>query len=237
MAVLATPAALMATQITLTQNSNYSFGDGGEFTAVTTGQSFLGNGYVPSTLVSTKSGQGFETFCVESTVTFNPGETYNYTLSTTGVDSVGQALTEGAAYLYYEFATGNLSKYTYTPGSGRSTTADQLQAAIWYLMGGQLGNGYTKTSILQDQFYKLALSVLGGNLDVANNGTYGVDILELTDVNNSKVPAQNQLVLTGVPPKGNLVPDNFTTVIFVGASMAGLFLVEARRRQVVAKQS
>ncbi len=231
-AVLGMPASLMATQITLTQNSNYSYGDGGEFTAVTSPSAFLGNGYV----ASTKVGGGFETFCVESTVVFTPGTTYNYTLSST-TDSQGQALTEGAAYLYYEFATGNLTGYNYTPGSGRATTAGQLQAAIWYLMGGQLGDGFNATTILGDQFYKLALGFLGaGSINSANNGAYGVDILELTCDNGT--PAQNQLVLTGTPPNPHTtpVPENFTTVIFYGASLAGLFLVQARRRQLAGKQ-
>ena len=221
------PAALMADQITLTQN-NFSYGAGGEFTAVTTGQSFTGNGYAASTLVN----GGFETFCVEAGVYFYPGTTYNYTLSST-TDSQGQALTEGAAFLYYEFATGNLAGYF---GSNRAANAGALQGALWYLMGGQLGEGYTSTSILTDPFYQLALSTLGSNANQANNGTYGVDVLELTD--NTGAPAQNQLVLTG-SPNGNTVtvPDNYTTVIWFGASLAGLFLIQAQRRQLALKRN
>lgn len=232
MAVVGSPAALIANQITLTQNADYSSGDGGEFTAVTSGQDFLGDGYVASTEVN----GGFETFCVESSVYFYQNTTYNYTLSST-TDSEGDVLDEGVAFLYYQFATGQLSGYNYTPGSGRSTTAGQLQAAIWYLMGGQLGNGYTATSILNDQFYQLALSTLGSSaITAANNGTYGVDILDLTDSNGN--PAQNQLVLTGPPPQdnGQPVPDNFTTVIVFGATLAGLFLVQAQRRQLAVKR-
>jgi hypothetical protein len=227
------PAALMANQITLTQNGNYSYDDGGEFTAVTAGQSFLGNGYVASTEVN----GGFETFCVESDVYFYQNTSYNYTLNTS-TDSDGEPLTEGAAFLYYEFATGQLSGYNYTPGSGRATTAGQLQAAIWYLMGGQLGDGYTASSILNDQYYLLALTTLGSStIGSANNGDYGVDILELTDGNGN--PAQNQLVLTGTTPHGNdlPVPDNYTTVIWFGASLGGLILIQSRQRQLVAKRN
>jgi hypothetical protein len=227
MALVGMPAALMADQITLTQNT-YSYNDGGEFTAVTTGQSFTGNGYVASTLID----GGFETFCVEASVLFNPGTTYNYTLSST-TDSQGQALTEGAAFLYYEFATGSLPGYF---GSNRNANAGALQGAIWYLMGNQLGNGYTGASILTDPFYELALHTLGSSINLANNGAYGVDILELIDSNGA--PAQNQLVLTGAPPQGNgqPVPDNYTTVIWLGASLAGLFLVQTQRRQLAAKR-
>jgi hypothetical protein len=228
MALVGMPAALMADQITLTQNA-YSYNDGGEFTAVTTGQSFTGNGYAASTLID----GGFETFCVEANVYFYPGTTYNYTLSST-TDSQGQALTEGAAFLYYEFATGNLSGYF---GSNRNANAGALQGAIWYLMGGQFGDGYNGASILTDPFYELALSTLGSAINLANNGAYGVDILELTDTDTG-APAQNQLVLTGAPPQGNgqPVPDNYTTVIWLGASLAGLFLVQAQRRQLAAKR-
>jgi len=232
MAMVGSPAALMANQITLTQNADYSTDDGGEFTAVTTGQDFLGDGYVASTEVN----GGFETFCVESSVYFYQNTSYNYTLSST-TDSDGLALNEGVAFLYYQFATGQLTGYNYTPGSGRSATAGQLQAAIWYLMGGQLGDGYTATSILNDQFYQLALNTLGSSaINSANNGAYGVDFLEPTDSNGN--PVQNQLVLTGPPPQGNgqPVPDNFTTVIVFGASLAGLFLIQARRRQLAAKR-
>src|SRR5271170_4936028 len=89
MAMVGSPAALMANQITLTQNADYSTDDGGEFTAVTTGQDFLGDGYVASTEVN----GGFETFCVESSVYFYQNTSYNYTLSST-TDSDGLALNE-----------------------------------------------------------------------------------------------------------------------------------------------
>jgi hypothetical protein len=105
-------------------------------------------------------------------------------------------------------------------------------------MGGQLGDGYTASSILNDQYYLLALTTLGSStIGSANNGDYGVDILELTDGNGN--PAQNQLVLTGTTPHGNdlPVPDNYTTVIWFGASLGGLILIQSRQRQLVAKRN
>src|SRR5450432_1324305 len=93
--------AVMANAVVLTQ-TGYSYSDGGEFTAHTSSPDFLG-AYAPSTIVN----GGFQTFCVEASVSFQPGTTYSYTLS--NLDSQGRALTKGTAFLYYEFATGVLS--------------------------------------------------------------------------------------------------------------------------------
>jgi hypothetical protein len=214
------PVTGMANTIVLTQNSNYSYGDGGEFTAVTTGQSFLGNGYASSTLVN----GGFQTFCVQTLVDFVPGTTYNYsTGNATAANAIqgGITLTEGAAYLYYEFATGNLSGYTYTPGSGRVTTAGELQAAIWYFMGEGLASGFTTS----DQFITLADSNLA-NPFAANNSLYGVEVLQLTTPgSNPSVADQNQLVLT------HGVPDGGTTAALLTMSLAGMFLVQFQQRK------
>jgi len=129
-AIVAVPA-VMANSIVLNQNS-YSFADGGEFTALTSPQNFLG-GYVPSTILN----GGFETFCVEASVTFYPGTTYSFTLSNT--DSQGRALTEGAAFLYYEFARGLLTGFDYSNAANRQIDSGELQSAIWNLQGNQSG--------------------------------------------------------------------------------------------------
>jgi hypothetical protein len=226
LALGALPQAVLATpSVTLTQSSGYSYSDGGEFTAVTAGgPTFTGNGYSSKTLV----GGGFQTFCIESTVYFSPGQAYSYTLSTT-TDSQGQALTQGAAYLYYQFATGNLSGYNYTAGSGRTASAGALQAAIWYLMGGQSVAGwvYTAANITSDSFYNLAVAEFGTAAKAAAAYTGGsVEILELSA---NGTPAQNQLVLTGVPmPNGSPVPDGSTTVLLLGAALSGLALLKRK---------
>jgi hypothetical protein len=213
------PVAVKANTIVLTQNSNYSYGDGGEFTAVTTGQSFLGNGYAVSTLVN----GGFQTFCVQNLVDFNPGVTYNYTTgNATGSNGTegGISLSEGAAYLYYEFATGNLSGYNYTPGSGRVTTAGQLQAAIWYFMGEGLAPGFTTS----DQFITLADNNLADPF-AANGSLYGVEILQLTTPgSNPSIANQNQLVLMPVTDGG-------MTAAMLGMGLVGMFLIQFPHRK------
>jgi hypothetical protein len=202
-----------ANSVVLTQG-NYSYDVGGEFTA-TTSQSFLNN-YVPSTIVN----GGFETFCIETTVNFTPGSTYSYNLS--GTDSLGRQLTEGAAFLYYEFAKGTLPGYVYNNTAQRNTDAGLLQAAIWWLQGNQTYNdgSYQIPSTSNNTFYNLAITTLGSiNATNANNGQYGVEVLQMW---NGSSPAQNQLVL---------VPDAGMTAGLLGMGLVGMFLVQSRRRK------
>lgn len=200
-----------ANSVVLTQGS-YSYDVGGEFTA-TTSQSFLNN-YVPSTIVN----GGFETFCIETTVNFTPGSTYSYNLSNT--DSLGRQLTEGAAFLYYEFAKGTLTGYVYNNIAQRQADAGLLQAAIWWLQGNQTYNdgSYQIPNTSNNPFYALAINTLGSiNATNANNGQYCVDVLQMWDGTS---PAQNQLVL---------VPDAGMTSGLLGMGLVGMFLVQSRR--------
>ena len=208
--LLAGLATARAESVTLYQNS-YSFSDGGEFTAVTSPSSFLGS-YAPAATLNLGGGlEGFETFCVQSTVEFYPGTSYSYVL--TNQASTGPALTLGAAYLYDEFATGNLAGYDYTDTATRNIDAGELQVAIWAFQNqtSPIGAGFPSTG---NPFYNLAISNLGGTLAAAsapNNGTYDVDIMQLYDANGA--PAQAQLVY-GVPE-----PPTILLLVFAGFLM------------------
>lgn len=215
--LLAGLSTARAQSVTLDIN-NYSFGngsiDGGEFTA-NTSQNFLGS-YASTAVLN----GGFETFCVQSTVDFYSGNTYSYVLTNT--DSAGQPLTLGAAYLYQEFATGNLAGYDYLntdPTNTRLTDAGELQLALWTLQGQTVPSGFP--SLSTDPFYNLAITDLGGTSAAFadNNGTYGVDIIQLYDANGA--PAQAQLVLTPEPP---------TILLFV---FAGILMVLFNRRKML----
>ncbi len=214
----------------------YSYDVGGEFTAYTT-QNFAAN-YAS---VATLNG-GFETFCIESTVDFYPGSTYTYDLSST--DSQGRQLTEGAAFLYYEFATGQLAGYdyntanTYVDRSARKTDAGMLQAAIWWLQGKQYYNdgSYQIPTMNNNIYYNLALSALGSAATNANDGTYGVDVLQMW---NGSAAAQNQLVL--LPSQGgngggnsSAVPDGGLTAGLLGFGMVGMMLLQIRYNRQLA---
>jgi hypothetical protein len=226
----------MANTVTLYQGS-YSYSVGGEFTAIAS-PDLLGNGYVLSTEQAVSGhGTGFQTFCLETGVTFSPGTQYYYTLGTTtqplsgGGAGSGLNLTAGAAYLYYEFATGQLAGYNYAnsgPGLSRLDDAGLLQAAIWYLQGNQTYGGYVTPTISNDPFYALALAN-------ANSSYLSyVDVLQMWTTDNNGVysgPAQNQLVLTGTRPPPSPVPDGGMTIVLLGGALAGL---QALRRKLVA---
>jgi len=198
----------------LNQNA-YSYDVGGEFSAVTS-PSFLAN-YNSSAIVN----GGFETFCVETTVDFSPGHGYTFTLS--NQDSLGRDLTLGAAFLYYEFGTGNLSGYNYANASTRKADAGLLQAAIWWLQGNQTYNDghYVTPTLVNNPFYALAVTTLGGAVTDPNNGTYGVEVLQLWD--ERQRAAQNQLVITSVPDGG-------MTAGFLGLGLASLAFIRTKLR-------
>jgi hypothetical protein len=167
--------------------SPFSYGDAGEMTAYTLSDTFLSS-YNPSTIVA----GGFQTFSAQADLTFVYGTTYQLVLSQS--DSSGHALTEGAAMLYYDFATGGLTGYDYNTADAYTRTQDsgELQSAIWDLQGYQMPGSQYFNGGAGNPFYDLALTDLGANLDAPNDGHYNVDIMQLWD-NGS--PAQALLTI------------------------------------------
>jgi hypothetical protein len=207
--LLAGVSTAKANSIVLTSNP-YTFKNGGEFTAVTTPAGIFNGNYASVALYN----GGFETFCVQTTVYFDLGTSYSYTLANS--DSKGNALSLGAAYLYYEFGHGLLpgADYNYSSTAARNTDAGALQAALWYFQGQPIPSGFP--SISSDVFVGLAETAAGGTLADAlapNNNTYGVEILQLTDGTYGCV--QNQLVLTSVP-------ETTSTLMLLGAALTTL---------------
>jgi hypothetical protein len=161
-------------------------------------------------------GTGFETFCIESMIDFNPGQTYTYDLSS--VDSRGVALTQGASYLYYEFSKGLLGNYNYTDPTIRNQDAGALQAAIWWFQGNQTYGDYPSPT--DNVYFQEATNALGGlaNAYLPENGKYGVDVLQMWDGNT---PAQNQMVL---------VPDAGATTGLFAMSFGAMSVMRRRIR-------
>jgi hypothetical protein len=226
--------ALMADTVTLYAWGPYSFGDGGEFTAVTSPTSPFVSDYSPYTSTS----DSFQTFCVQTDVEFFNGGTYNYALSLasigagTGQPGTGFAplgspdsysLSEGTAWLYSQFAQGLLSGYDFSDSLGqRQTDAGYLQTALWALQGGQSIAGYPSGTV-DNPFYTDALTFLGANIGTAATAStdFGTEIMNLTDNNGNNF--QNQLIYTGnTPPPGGNAPDNGTTLALLALSLAGL---------------
>jgi len=200
--VLATSAVQAQMQITLYQDIyNYSYGDGGEFNAVPNAALLAVNptlaGYTSATANLAAGPVNFQTLCVETTVYFTPGDTYDVIISNSILPDdqfpSGEPITLGTAWLYSQFAAGTLTGYDYTEGSGRIATAGDLQQAIWYLQGdvASLVNGSADGTA----FYNEAATALGmANINSAANGAYGVVCLNLRDGND-----QDQLMVVPEP--------------------------------------
>ena len=225
----------------------YQTGSGGEFTLsivtgtgeqgalITTGTG-LGSTwsfYAPVARDQYGSGQpNIQTFCVEGAEHIYPDTAYDVTTGTY-TRYTGTELTVGAAWLYFEFATGQLS---YNYGAGRTTSADQLQRTIWALMGQE---GQTLANTATDPYTIMVLSEFGSSdptLDTGafapNGSQYPVSVLRLWahgDVGNEYAPnaMQDQLILTADPP----VPDGGMTVALLGMALTGLGVVSRKIRK------
>jgi hypothetical protein len=211
---------------------------GGEFTAYTS-QNFVQNYATDATYQG-----GFETFCTEVGVDFTPynwgGPVYSYTVGNMatplsgGGEGSGIALTQGTAWLYYQFATGNLNNFNYAYGSGREADDTLLQAAIWALQGGQsyTAGGYASLSSTEanNQYYLAALTALGGSANA--DSTYTGPTVQLLQLADGSTAAQNQLVLTGdawtVTGSQN-VPDGGYTLALLGIGLIGIFFFRSLR--------
>jgi len=133
-------------QVYYSRITGYYAGSGGEFTIRSDGGRglLLSNAaYDPKTRGEDGNPESFQTFCVEmGEYVTQPMEVW---VSTANIDGspgshawqggtgVGDDLNPQTAYLYYQFATGNLSNYNY--GASRSTSAGHLQNVIWFLEG------------------------------------------------------------------------------------------------------
>lgn len=219
----------LALDVNVTRNAGYvgavpQEAEGGEFNVIAVNpadpvfQSILLN-YTANTIVN----GGFETFCADVTVE-GGGNPEGATFSQNGVS-------EGVAYLYYEFAKGTLANYDYTPGgsagpggvgsTGRAGSAFALQNAIWQL------EGQESDTAAGSYYYNLAINYFGGGVAglaealSAANGDFGVDELLLT------YPADGR---TFVQPLLVLVPDGGATVILLGMALGGFCLFSRKLR-------
>jgi hypothetical protein len=148
-------------QVDLQQSSNYSSGSGGEFNATLyydnsvalPGPVLAQSAPVQQPSINPNSPPAgldaahmanpalFQTFCIEegpvNDVTFSPGTYYAATINPSTVNSHGTTLTVSplTAALFALFWNDALTNYDYTPGSGRSYSAAELQTAIWVVQG------------------------------------------------------------------------------------------------------
>src|SRR5450759_192048 len=93
----------------------YQIGSGGEYTMITdAGVAAILGGYSNGVTMNILGYPGsFQTFCAERNEYITANTTYDVTLSSVTVFSA-RPLTIGAAYLYQQFATGQLMDYNFT---------------------------------------------------------------------------------------------------------------------------
>jgi hypothetical protein len=184
------------------------------------------DGYVEG---KSKVGDKFDSFCIENNEYFSGGSTYyvqtplDMVADNGGVNTdAGYNLSVATAWLYSNFAKGQLSGYTY----GSLASANALQNAIWMLEGEITVNA-------ANQFYSLALTTLGATaLNNATAGQYGVWALNLWTTRTANQNGgytysgyvQDQIWFDG----GNRVPDGGMTVAMIGLALGGLAVIRRR---------
>ncbi len=127
-AVLCAGSAYAGLSVVVYQG-DYSAGNGGEFNANPSG--------FASAHRVTQIAPMFETFCLEETELFAPGQRYNVDISDTslmGGVAGSHQLDPRTRWLYCQFIQGALPGYDYAPAN-RRTSAGSLQEAIWWLEG------------------------------------------------------------------------------------------------------
>jgi len=186
-------------------------GSGGEFSLLPSGWSYNPLLYYADSTKNQGTTGTFQSFCIEY---LQPEYLYAETWHASVLNDhaimgsnplSGDPLSVGAAYLYYKFATGNLTGYNYSnTGVGREASALELQNALWWLEGEI--DLYPTTNI----FAKAVVDLFGAAAIADNNGQYNVAIMNLwvpdhigdfsKDANgNYLYLRQDQLVLVPVP--------------------------------------
>jgi hypothetical protein len=173
-------------------------------------------------------GGGFQTFCLEINENIS-GQPFWAELNTVAIGGgIGggspDPLSIGTAWLYKQFAEGNLAGYNYTPGPGREASARALQETIWWLEQEQPDPGPG------NPFRNLVLANFGNvtaaraNYNPATAG-FNVRVINLYGIDNVSggpdYTARKQDMLV-------YLPDGGMTLVLMGGGLLGLAML---RRQ------
>ena len=194
----------------------YQTGGGGEFTfKPDAGLSYVLNSYEGLAKNQGVSGT-FQSFCVEDREIIYPNTTLNVVLNDHSVYS-GQTLSVGAAWLYAQFATGQLAGYDHS-----AAKIGDLQNSIWMLMHENIDS---RNAVYNHTYYDLAVSTFGSSgVFAADNGAHHVAVMNLWDgTPNTQGNQRQDMLIYGVPDGG-------TTCALLGMALTGLGL--ARRKML-----
>ena len=211
----------------LSQTGNEAAGRGGEFTLQKDGTAVWLSNAAYADVAKNQGGKtdSFQTFCIETgEFIASPTHIWVSTESTVegtpgshswvgGVPGTGDDLDQKTAWLYTQFATGNLATlgYNYTPGAGRIESAGALQRLIWSIEG-EGGDVFT-TSYMNITLNNAQRTLINTwNTAYSGSGWSGIGNVRVLQTDRSGGMGQDQLYLVPAPAA-------------IGLGMLGLGLV------------
>lgn len=161
------------------------------------GEFYLTHVNMPFVPMGHDSSNPFESFCLEKNESIAFGFQYYAEVNTAAVNGgLGggnpDPLSPLTAYLYSAFVTSTLPGYDYTPGSGRSQSADDLQSVIWYLEEEEAITWTPGDGSRRDAWYNLAVANAGDDIG-------DVRVLNLYEDAAGTIRGQDMIVKTPEP--------------------------------------
>ena len=244
---------------TISTTAGYSLtGTYGEFTLDTSNPTLDTSGYSALTKGVDGSASSFQSFCLERETAIGFGQTLQVVINTSALPG-GQGtggtigydpISQGTAYLYKEFATGQLSGYNYTDLTGgarsRAESARDLQITIWALENevdfDNTGNPVNPLSFINPYYKELLDSEFGdgnGTLTATEFATakvnndysvYEVRALNITDPLDVTDPnRQDQLYYGG--PSLLPTPDAGSSLLLLGMALGSIGFFQKRLKK------